>query len=123
MDFTGIDNEDFQAEVPYEDGTVTIRYVSPEEMTRLSAKATKRVRDGRGEWIEKYDNAKGNQLLGEVAVLGWTGLTKDGEPFVFSPDNRDMLMTRSWEFIKFVNRTCLDFQALRDAEREKIRGN
>lgn len=120
-------DEEITASVPFGEGPdpaiITLRYVSSEQMAALVKKATKISYNAKHQREEKTDNAEFKRLLGEAAVLGWSGITSDGREVPFSPEKRDQAMAGWTDFAKFVVDMCDDLQALVQADREAVRGN
>jgi hypothetical protein len=121
-------SDDYEVVVPYgqpEDGaTVTIRYISREELRNIILKSTKSVTDPvTGQRTSRPDEQKFNRLFGEAAVRGWSGFQASGTEFPFTPENRDKLMAYHKKFSDFVMRVADDIDALVRVEREKIKGN
>jgi hypothetical protein len=125
MDIGTLTDESFVADVEFMDGvTVRMKYVPRDRMAELVRKATAVRYDRKTHRREEeFDPVEGNVLLGEAAVVGWSGLEKDGKPFPFTTENRDLLMRKWGEFSRFVNDVCVDLEALTAAAREESRGN
>jgi len=94
-----------------EDTEVLIRFVDRRELRKIQNKAEKTAR------LTGVDADEiANKYLGRAAVLGWRkiddhshpGLTLKGQPLPYTPENVDMLMTRSLEFSRFVNENCIN---------------
>lgn len=119
-----LDNDEMTAVVPFGDNddsaTVTLRYVAPEEISRIARKATSWHKKQRREVV---DNIKSGILLGRAAVLGWDGINVNGKPFPYSPENCDLLMTKSYDFIALVNDTVTDLQSFVKEEVKAARKN
>ncbi len=123
MEIGALKRDDFEVWVRFMDAEVLVRYVSLEELQRIGKKATRREWDGKHRPLETMDALEANRLLGRAAVRGWKGLTVDGAEFPFSPENRDLLMTRWSDFAKFVGDACTDLQALAGEERRRLEKN
>lgn len=119
MDIGALRQDDFQVWVPFMDAEVLIRYLSLEELQAISKKATRASWDRRHQKTETLDTIEANKLLGRAAVRGWKGITMNNVEFPHTEENCDFLMTRWFEFSKFVNNVSIDLQALMDAEREQ----
>lgn len=120
MDIEILKQDDFTARVPFVTGTIVeLGYVSPEEVSRLSKKATVISWDSKHRQFEQFDPARFNQLLGRAAVRGWEGFTLKGEPYPYSPENCDFLMAKWHDFARFVNDMAVDVQRLVDAKEEE----
>lgn len=121
------DGEEIVADVPFGEGeapaTVRLRYISTERMAELLKKATRISYNAQHQREERVDNVEFKRLLGEAAVVGWSGILSGGQEVVFSPERRDVAMTRWTEFAKFVAERCDDLQALVAAQKETTRGN
>lgn len=121
------DNEEITADLPFGGGPdpaiIKLRYVSSETMAALVKKATKTTYNAKHQREEKTDNTEFKRLLGEAAVIGWSGITAGGQDVEFSPAKRDQAMAGWTDFAKFVVDMCDDLQALVQADREAVRGN
>ena len=122
MDIKNLFKKDYVVDVQFLDAIVSLRYVSKKEMKRIS-KACTTTKFKKGQPIDKVNETKTSLMIGELAVVGWTGLTMDGEPYEFTPDHRDELMTRWTDFSVFVVENALDLVALNDHEAEKAEKN
>ena len=99
-----------------DDSEVLIQYQGKEVLSKIGTKAAE---------IERKTGASAsvlmNKLTGRVAVKGWRkkadhkhpGLTIGGQPLPFTPQNVDVLMTKSIDFSNFVNQKCIDSKAFR----------
>ena len=123
MEIGALKQDDFQAWIPFQDAEVLIRYVDIEELRRLNKQATKTAWDRRHQKTEELDALEANRLLGRASVRGWKNITMDGEEYPYTPENCDFLMQKWFEFSRFVNEVCTDFQAMMEAEREVKRKN
>lgn len=123
MDISSLLKDPFEVWVPFLDGRVLVRYVSREELLRLDGEATE-IRWDRASHIRKErDPVRADILLGRAAVKGWEGFTIDGIPYLYTEENCDFLMTRWVDFARFVNESCIDLQALVDAEKAEAEKN
>jgi len=119
MDLNILQQEDFTARISFVKGTfVTLGYVSPEEISRLSQKAMTISWDSSHRQVEKFDATKFNRLLGRASVKGWEGFTMKEKPYPYSPENCDFLMAKWHDFARFVNDMAVDVQRLVDAKEE-----
>ncbi|MBI5634858.1 MAG: hypothetical protein HZA15_15430 [Nitrospirae bacterium] len=93
------------------DTEVCIELITKPALREIAKKASKRAK------LTGEDSADlSDRLLGRAAVKGWRkigapehpGLLVNGEPFPCTPENTDMLMTKSLKFSRFVNEMCLD---------------
>jgi len=120
MDIAILKQDDFTARVPFVPGTVVeLGYVSPDEISKLSTKATVTSWDGKHRQVDRFDAAKFNRLLGRAAVKGWEGFTDKGVPYPYSPENCDFLMATWHDFARFVNDMAVDVQRLVEAKEEE----
>lgn len=116
MDFTGVLEPDFAADVPFgDDAAMNLRWVSNEEILECLAKAE--GPDG------KLNHAAYNVELGKKAITGWRGFTHAGKPFPYTAENRDLLMRREQAVISFVQKWCRDRSAMVALKRSQDEGN
>ena len=98
---------------PFDSDTeVNIEYIDKARVNTIlmnGAEAAKKMKAKSGAIQDVY--------LGKAAVHGWRKvggenhpgfLLPNGDPIPFSPENRNMLMTKSQQFSEFVYRTCTD---------------
>ncbi|MEM4368374.1 MAG: hypothetical protein QXO21_05145 [Candidatus Anstonellales archaeon] len=105
-----------------EDTEVLLKFVSKEELKKISIKAE---RASRLSGVDPSDVA--NIQLGRTAVLGWRkidnhnhpGLIVKGQPFPYTKENVDLLMTKSLEFSKFVNENAINSRIFLEEEEEE----
>lgn len=121
-------SDDFVVQVPYGDppdqAVISIRYLARDRFSEVVQKATKITYHPKThQREEKSDYAEASRLIGEAAVVGWTGISVEGQEFPFTPDNRDLLMRRHHGFSKLIMDVCTDLDALVQIERENVRGN
>lgn len=110
MDISAL-NDGYTADVPFgEDAVVTMRYLTLEESREISRKSRKRIWKDH-QMAEEFDSTKSAILLGRAVVKGWSGITKDGAEYPYTPENCDFLMTHYNEFFRLVNETCGNMQA------------
>jgi hypothetical protein len=120
MEIGGLQREDFQVWVPFgDDAEVLIQYVPREVLQQIRRKATRITWDRKHQKEEQFDPIKADELLGRNAVKDWKGLTMNGEPYPYSPENCDFLMRKWVEFARFVNEVCVDLEALVEEERRQ----
>lgn len=105
-----------------EDTEVLLRFIGREELKGLQRKAEKTAAlaslDARDILATR---------LGRASVLGWRkmddhehpGLVVDGEPLRFSQENVDMLMSRSTEFVRFVDTHSVNSRLFLEQEKEE----
>jgi hypothetical protein len=119
MDIGALQRDAIEVWVPFLDGMVLVRYIPRDELLELNKEATRNTWD-KGRRIQREtDPGKADLLLGRHAVKGWEGFTMGGEPYPYTPENCDFLMTKWVEFARFVNETSIDLQALMTAEKEE----
>ena len=129
MDIGVLTEETFQAWVPFDEDTeVLFEHVPRDELQQLSKKAT-RISFSKHQRVEEMDATLADKLLGRRAVKGWRprpgkkGFTNKHDPFPYSPENCDLLMTKWQVFARFVNETCVDLELLMEGERVQIEKN
>lgn len=97
--------------IPFDEDTeVLVKLVTKEELRAIANKSAK---------MGQKSAEAADKLLGRAAVLGWRkfddpthpGLVVGGQPLEFTPENIDMLMTRSIEFSRFVNEYAVNEKA------------
>jgi hypothetical protein len=123
MEISALQKDDFEVWVPFLDGRVLIRYVSREELVSLNKQATETTWDRKHQLHKENNPVRADILLGRIAVKGWEGFTMNGAPYPYTPENCDFLMTKWVDFARFVNETCIDLQALMDAEKAEAEKN
>jgi hypothetical protein len=116
MEIGALKKDDYTVRVPFMDAEVEIRYITRDELDALHKKSKVRDWDRKHREVETLNDDKFNKALGRAAVRGWSGLTLNGEEFLYSEDNCDFLMLKWVEFAKFVGDACIDLQGLQDAE-------
>lgn len=128
MDLGKFTADDFVVTVPYgppgSGATVDLRYLNKDKRATIYEKSLRHGFDpSTHQPTSKPDNRKFARLFGEATVVGWSGFEHAGEPFPFSPENRDKLMQFHAQFSDFVLRLADDLDALRSAAVEEVRGN
>ena len=94
-----------------EDTEVLISYIGRQDLQKINNKASKA-----GKLTGTAHTDYFNCLVGRKAVKGWRkakdhdhpGLIVKYQPFPYTQENLDLLMTRSLEFSRFVNDRCTD---------------
>lgn len=109
----GVFNEAPQKYIQFDEDTeILLRYVDKEELAGLIRKANEISQK-----LKTQQNMAYDMFLGKKAVLGWRNikdhnhpglLLPGGEPISFTPENRNMLMTKSRDFSEFVFQKCTD---------------
>jgi hypothetical protein len=123
MDIGALKRNDIEVWVPFLDGTVLVRYIPRDELLKLNKEATRNTWDKGARIQGETDPGKADLLLGRHVVKGWEGFTMGGEPYPYTPENCDFLMTKWVEFARFVNDTSIDLQVLMSAEKEEAEEN
>ena len=108
-----------------EDTEIQIRYLGFKDLKKLNDKANK-VKRMEGRARTDFFNC----LLGRKVILGWRkiddhahpGLIVKGNPFPYTQENIDYLMSNSSTFSKFINDYCTDAEAF-DIEAEEAAKN
>ena len=118
----GIFNDERSKWIQFDEDTeVLVRFIGRQELRKMQRKAEKTAN-----LIGVDVNDILNQKLGRAAVLGWRkmndhkhpGLIIKDQPLPYTPENIDMLMTRSLEFSKFVNDNAVDSKLFLEEEKE-----
>lgn len=110
-----------------EDTEVCIEYIPKDEIIRILEESTT-TRWVRHQPVREADSVEADRRLGRRAVKGWRalpdrpGFTVDGQPYPYTPENCDTLMTKWAAFSSFVNRVCIDLQRFVAAEKEETLG-
>lgn len=103
---------------------LTLRYVSREQLDRMLRQATITSFNRSSHQKESdFDHLLYGELLGRAAIVDWSGLEVDDQPYPCTPDNAALLMRRWTGFAKFVSDMCSDLECLIDGEKEQIRKN
>ncbi len=118
MEIGALTEDSFEVWMPFKDAEVLVRHVPFDELKEIEKTATEVFARG-GRPMEATDQVEVSRLIGRRAVKGWRGLTMKGEAFPYTEENCDLLMTRWTEFNQFVNRACVDLQALVDEDRRR----
>ncbi len=119
MELGEITQDELTCWAPFgDDAEVQIRFITREELDRLKRKVTTKT-FRRGQILEDIDTIEFNRLLGRAAVRGWKNITVGGRPFEYSPENCDILMTRSYEFSDFVNDKCVEINTFIETRGEE----
>jgi hypothetical protein len=116
MDISALKNEDFEVWMPFMDAEVALRYLDIEELRKVQKQATKISWDRKGAKEEDLDSSELSRLLGRAAVRGWRGITMEGQPYAYTPEHCDFLMSRWLEFATFVADAALDLGKLVEAQ-------
>lgn len=123
MQLSDLRNSERIFEVPFDDTvTVQLRHVSREELREIYKKATT-TKFVNHQKTEQFDSIKGDCLLGQAAIRGWSGVKDGDQDAPCTPEAIDLLMTRHNAFARFINDTVGDLQALIEQEREAERKN
>lgn len=129
MEIEKLSQDSFEVWVPFDDDSeVLFSYVPRDELQKMSKKATK-VSFIKHQRTEEIDATEADLLLGRRAVKDWRplpgkkGFTMHGEPFPYSPENCDLLMTKWHAFARFVNESCVDLELLMEKDQEQIQKN
>lgn len=102
---------------------VKVRHVSREEQAQILKRATTISFDNRHQKQESIDMLKYGELVGQAAILEWSGLVASGAPLPCNPANIALLMRKWADFAKFVSDICSDLERLVAADRETVRKN
>ncbi len=118
-----------QAWVPFgDDCEILIEYVPRSDLQVIYRKATKTIYKNHQK-TEEYDQTEGDKLLSRRAVKDWRasqggkGFVNDGQPFPFTPENVEILMTKWNEFARFVNDACCSLETLVQQGKEAVEKN
>ena len=109
--------------VSFQDAEVLLVYQPLEDLKALMKNHTSATYFTGGKKKEKVDYTALALELGERAVKDWKGVTLKGQPFFFSPENRDMLITKWSEFSSFVMEASTDIAVFAQDKREEDEKN
>lgn len=116
--------EDFTAWVPYNDQVaVLVRHIPREKLSGILRQATKTTWDQKHQPENNVDNIKYGELIGEAAIVDWTGLIIDDKPFPCTKENRGILMRKWGSFAKFISDLSSDIERLMESQQEAVRKN
>ena len=107
--------------VEFLDTEVLLEFLSVDELDAIRKNnTTYTFQSSRGQSgkIEKTDSEGLVLELGEKAVKDWKGITLEGKPLPFTPENRDLLMTKWPQFSSFVAEASTDIAVFAEKERE-----
>lgn len=124
MDISGLKTK-VEAWVPYLEGVdLLVEYLARDEMRELSKQAVTRQYDFETrKHAEKFDQALAEKIICQRVVKDWHGFEDEGKPFPCTPENVAYLAEKLTGFALFINRVCVDLQALADIEREEQEKN
>lgn len=109
--------------VPYDkDASVLVEYIGREDIIAIGKQATMTtVRNGQKS--EEYDPVLASVMLGRRVIKDWKGFTENGQPFLCTPENIELLMRKSGQFARFVDEACTNLQKITDLEKEETAKN
>jgi hypothetical protein len=102
--------------IDFLDGKITLVFVPSDEVRKITKQSTIKSWDHKHQPVEEFNIIEYRRLLGRRAVRGFEGFTSNGEPFPYSTENCDMLMTKWADFAMAVDRACSDIQGLMETE-------
>ena len=126
MDISALKKEGpLEAWVPFGDGVkLKVAYLRRDEIKAILKRAVKVDFDPKShEKTESYDTEKGEMLICQAAVKDWQGLMDGDKPFECTAENVRLLVERWSGFATFVNRVCVDLQALVNKEKAATEKN
>lgn len=126
MDINVLKKATFEAWVPFgDDAEVLIAHVGRDELQKIAKTAVKIIYKNHQK-TEESDPAEADRQLGRRAVRNWQkssdgeGFTDNGQPFIYTPENCDLLMAKWNAFARFVNDSCVDIDLLVKHQREQV---
>ena len=121
---TIINGDDLAVWIDYnEDVSVQVRHVPREELSVIMQKSTKTTWDRKHQAEQSVDNIKYGELMGEAAIVDWSGLEVSGVPLPCTKENRALIMRKWSSFAKFVSDASSDLDRLIEADRDAARKN
>ena len=103
--------------------SVLVRHVPREKLSGILQQATRTSWDKHHQPESTVDNIKYGELVGEAAIVDWTGLVDGDQPFACNPENRALLMRKCSNFAKFISDLSSDLDRLIETEKEAARKN
>ena len=115
---------DFAVWVEYNDDvSVLIKHVPRESLAGILKQATRTTWDKHHQPENSVDNIKYGELVGDAAIVDWTGLVDGDQPFPCTQENKKLLMRKWTNFAKFVSDLSSDLDRLMESEKESARKN
>lgn len=95
-----------------------IQYLPPDKMRELRKQATEK-RVAEGQLIEKINREKLEDLIIDVCLIDWEGLTtEDGKKFEPTKENKILLIKKITEFAVFIDGCCISYEKLEAFRKE-----
>ena len=117
-------SEDKTVWVQYNDEvSVLIRHIPREKFAGIVKMSSRTTWDKNHQQETTIDSIKLGELVGDAAIVDWTGLSDGGEPFPCTAENKRLLMRKWSNFAKFVSDLSSDLDRLLETEREAERKN
>ena len=116
--------EDVAVWVQYNDQVnVLIRHIPRERLSGILKQASRTTWDKNHQPETTIDNIKYGELVGDAAIVDWTGLIDGEQAFPCTKDNKALLMRKWGNFAKFISDLSSDLDRLLESEREAERKN
>lgn len=116
--------EDLAVWVQYNDEvSVLIRHIPREALSGILRQATRTTWDKHHQPQQVVDNIKYGELVGEAAIVDWTGLIDGDQPFPCTRENKSLLMRKWSNFAKFISDLSSDLDRLMESDKEAARKN
>ena len=116
--------EDLTVWVTYNDDVdVQLKHIPRESLAGILKQATRTTWDKHHQPAENVDNLKYGELVGDAAIVDWSGLRDGDQEFPCTPDNKKLLMRKWSNFAKFVSDLSSDLDRLIESEKESARKN
>ncbi|TLM66008.1 MAG: hypothetical protein FDZ69_07445 [Deltaproteobacteria bacterium] len=125
MDISALKKDRLEVWVQFTpDVRLKLRYIPRDELQRLAKAATVVELDPKSrQKVETFDGLKSDVLLCQAAVVDYTGLEMDGQPFPCTPENIELLASKWTGFASFVARVCIDLEEMQRSDLEAVEKN
>jgi hypothetical protein len=103
--------------------SVLLRHITREDLAGILKRATRTTWDKQHQPEELIDNIKYGELVGDAAIVDWTGLLDAGQAFPCTPENKALVMRKWSNFAKFVSDLSSDLDRMVEIEKDVVRKN
>ena len=116
--------DDLTVWVAYNDDVdVQLRHIPREKLSGILKQASRTTWDKHHQPVESVDNLKYGELVGDAAIVDWSGLRDGDQEFPCTPENKNLLMRKWSNFAKFVSDLSSDLDRMIESEKESVRKN
>jgi hypothetical protein len=102
---------------------VLVRHIPREKLSGILQQASRTTWDKHHQPESTIDNIKYGELVGDAAIVDWTGLVDGDQPFACTKENKQLLMRKWGNFAKFISDLSSDLDRLIESEKDSARKN